>query len=186
MSSWKEFAKEVEKSEGRIPHMYLDTKGKVTVGIGNMIPHIAAAQKLPFVDRGTKKRATAAEIKADFETVRKQPKGKLAKKYEAMTKLILTEIEIDKLFNKRIAEFKTQIKHKFPDFEKYPLSVQFALMDMAFNLGTAGLVQKFPNFTKAVKANDWKKAAAQSNRPHLNSIRNKTVKDWLLKAQKAN
>jgi GH24 family phage-related lysozyme (muramidase) len=59
-------------SEGYVEHMYLDTKGLVTVGIGNMLPSVAAAQALPFVNRSTGNRATADEIAADYASVESQ------------------------------------------------------------------------------------------------------------------
>jgi len=59
------------------------------------------------------------------------------------------------------------------------MNVQFALLDMAFNLGTNGLVTIFPSFKKAIEAKNWKKAASESNRPQVSSTRNATVKKWL-------
>lgn len=38
----KTVSKTLEEYEGRIDHLYLDTKGKVTVGIGHMIPNAPA------------------------------------------------------------------------------------------------------------------------------------------------
>lgn len=61
--------KKLEKYEGCISHMYRDTKGYVTVGVGHMIPNVAAAQKLNFVT-GTDKKASAEEIKTDYDAVK--------------------------------------------------------------------------------------------------------------------
>lgn len=179
MDSWQAFQKEIKISEGSISHMYLDTVGKVTVGVGNMLPNVAAAQSLPFVERGTVKKASKDQIKTDFDTVSKQLRGLLASRYKAHTKLDLPEKDINKLLNDRIAGFKRELKLKFPAFETYPITVQFALTDMAFNLGTNGLVTKFPSFVRAIKARDWMKAAQESNRPQVNKHRNETVKKWL-------
>ncbi len=179
MNTWQEFRKEIKISEGSISHMYLDTVGKVTVGVGNMLPNVTAAQKLPFIVRTTKKRSTKDEIKTDFETVSKQRKGLVASRYKTHTKLDLPDKDINTLLDARIATFKRELKLKFPDFDKYPITVQFALTDMAFNLGTNGVVTKFPSFTKAIKDRDWLRAAKQSNRSQVSNRRNKIVKDWL-------
>lgn len=179
MRSWQDFRKEIVISEGSIPHMYLDTVGKVTVGVGNMLPDVAAAQSLPFVVRATSKNATKDQIKTDFDTVSQQPRGQVASRYKAVTKLDLPENAINTLLDTRIATFKRELKLSFPEFETYPTNVQFALTDMAFNLGTNGVVTKFPKFTKAIKAKDWATAAKESNRPQVNSHRNQTVKAWL-------
>ena len=50
--SWEEIVRDFDRFEGRIAHMYLDTKGLVTVGVGKMLRNEAAALKLPFVRRG--------------------------------------------------------------------------------------------------------------------------------------
>jgi len=179
MATWQDFKKEIKVSEGSISHMYLDTVGKVTVGVGNMLPNVASSQKLAFVVRKTKKAATKDEIKADFEKVSKLTKGLKASAYKKDTTLDLPSTAIDTLLDSRITTFKKELKLKFPSFDKYPMTVQFALLDMAFNLGTNGLVTKFPNFKKAIEAKDWKKAASECNRPQVSSTRNATVKKWL-------
>ena len=42
------------ENEGRIPYMYLDTVGRVTLAIGHMIPLVTAAQKLTLRVRAWK------------------------------------------------------------------------------------------------------------------------------------
>lgn len=93
--------------------------------------------------------------------------------------LDLPEHEIDRLLEARIDAFRRELELMFLDFDTYPITVQFALMDMAFHLGTHGVVTKFPTFTKAIKAKDWAKAARESRRPQVGGRRNKTVQDWL-------
>jgi GH24 family phage-related lysozyme (muramidase) len=183
MATWEDFKKEIKISEGSISHMYLDTVGKVTVGVGNMLPDVASAQKLGFVDRKTLKAATKEEIKAEFEKVIKLTKGLKASAYKKDTTLELPSTAIETLLDNRIETFKKELKLKFPSFATYPTNVQFALLDMAFNLGTNGLVTKFPNFKKAIEAKDWKKAASESNRPQVSGTRNATVKKWLEEAK---
>ncbi len=185
MATWDDFKADIKVSEGVIPHMYLDTVGAVTVGVGNMMASAAEAQKLAFVDRTTVKAASKEEITADFDLVKKQMKGLNATAYKEFTKLNLPTSAIDALLDARIAGFKKELKGKFSKFDTYPLTVQFALTDMAFNLGTEGLVTKFPSFKKAVEAEDWAKAATESDRPQVSATRNATVKDWLTEAEKA-
>ena len=55
---------QIEKFEGRVPWMYLDTKSKVTVGIGCMLPTVAPALLLPFYNGDVP--ATSAEITKEF------------------------------------------------------------------------------------------------------------------------
>jgi len=184
MTTMADFKREIKISEGSISHMYLDTVGKVTVGVGNMLPDAAAAKKLAFVNRTSKKKATDAEIETDFNTVKKQPKGLIASSYKKHTKLDLPATEIDKLLEKRIEEFKKGLKLKFPKFDSYPVTAQMAMLDMAFNLGINGLVTKFPSMKKAIDKLDWSTAAKESNRPQVSKTRNDLVKKWFNEAAK--
>ena len=187
MATWAEFKTWIgsAQAEGTVSHLYLDTEGLVTVGVGNMLPTAAAATALGFVDRKTKAPASKAAIEADFAAVKAQPKGQIASAYQKHTALDLPAAAIDTLLDKRIAEFKKQLIVKFPKYNTYPVAGQLAIMDMAFNLGTSGLVTKFPSFKKAVEAGDWTKAATESNRPQLSATRNSKVKAWLAEAAKA-
>ena len=184
MATMTDFKKEIKLSEGSISHMYLDTVGKVTVGVGNMLPNVSAAKKLAFVNRTTKKKATDTEKETDFNTVKKQPKGRIASSYRQHTKLDLPTIEIDKLLDKRINEFKRGLKLSFPKFDSYPVTAQMAMLDMAFNLGVNGLVTKFPSLKKAIESQDWTTAAKESNRPQVSKARNELVKKWFSEAAK--
>ena len=70
----------------------------------------------------------------------------------------------------------------FPYFGNYPLNAQIALWDMAYNLGVGGLGGKFPSFCKAILAEDWEEAAAQSHREKIAEERNDFVFDLLMEA----
>lgn len=48
--------KNLEKYEGRIEHMYKDTKGFITVGVGHLIKNLTAAQALDFIHQTTNKK----------------------------------------------------------------------------------------------------------------------------------
>ena len=117
MATWYDFKKEIKNSEGSISHMYLDTVGKVTVGVGNMLPDVASAQKIAFTDRKTLKAATKEEIKAEFDKVSKLTKGLIASSYKKNTTLDLSSTTIDSLLDSRIEAFKKELKQKFPSFD---------------------------------------------------------------------
>jgi hypothetical protein len=103
--------------EGNVGYMYLDTATppNVTVGVGEMLPNAAAAQKLAFVRRPdpTAKPpvlpgpATADEIKADFDNVTKQAGAKASGYYKQFTKLDLPQSVIDSTVNAEIFHSKT-------------------------------------------------------------------------------
>jgi GH24 family phage-related lysozyme (muramidase) len=165
--------------------MYVDTTGNVTVGVGDMLPNAAAAQKLAFQRRpdptanppvNVARPATAAEILADFNNVARQPQGQLVGFYKQFTKLDLPETAIDALLETRVAEFCVGLVGAFPDFPLYPDPVCAALFDMAFNLGMSKLTGTFPMFCAAVKRRDWATASAQCHRNGIQAERNAWAK----------
>lgn len=175
----------MEKYEGKINHMYLDSKGYVTVGVGHLIRNLAEAQKLAF-KTAQNLPASATDIKADYDAVKKQPANRLASFYKKHTKLILPNIDIDTLTNKHIDSFEKELKLIYSDFDTFPAEVKLALFDLIFNLGMTNLKNKWPNFNAAIKAKNWQKAADNSSRAApVSAERNKYVKDLLEKAAKS-
>ena len=153
----------MEKYEGKINHMYLDSKGYVTVGFGHLLKDLASAQKLSF-KKSNNIPATKDEIKADYEAVKKQPKNRLTSFYKKHVKLKLSDLDINTLTNKHIDSFESELKRIFPDFSTYPSEVRLALFNIIFNVGMTDLNSKWPGLKKAVKAKDWSESAKESNR----------------------
>ena len=175
--------KKLGEYEGAIPHMYLDSKGLVTVGVGHLIINLQSAQKLPFVTQKAIK-ATSKEIQADYDLVKKQSGNMLASYYKRFTKLKLSPIEIDKLTNKHIDTFYKEIKKIYSDFDSFPSEAKLALLDLIFNVGMTDLKNKWPSLNKEVKAKEWGKAALNSNRKApVSDARNKHVKDLFDEAE---
>src|SRR4029453_7562541 len=56
--------------EGRVPWMYLDIKGLVTTGVGNLIDPVGLASKLPFVHKGDGSPASEVDIGPGGEGLR--------------------------------------------------------------------------------------------------------------------
>jgi GH24 family phage-related lysozyme (muramidase) len=181
----------LKEFEGVCSHMYLDATGNITVGVGNLLANVAAAQKLAFVLRANPlakppvlaRPATADEIRADFERVDNQPAGRLATYYKQFTLLDLPSNVIDSLLNGRVQEFTASICAAFRDFDSYPEEACAAIFDMSFNLGLGKLTSQFPNFCKAVKHVDWSTAAAQCHRNGINDARNAWTKAQFEKAE---
>lgn len=176
----------LETYEGCVEHMYLDTKGYVTVGVGHLLSTLTNAQSLAFIVQKDSKVATKEQIKTDYDTVKKQTKGLLSSTYKKHTKLKLKKTDIDKLTNKHIDTFEGELKKVYGSdaFAAFPSEVRLALFDMIFNLGMTNLKNKFPTFNKYIKAKNWSDAAKESNRSDVSDARNKYVKDLLEKAAK--
>ncbi|WP_351008463.1 hypothetical protein [Shewanella sp. S1-58-MNA-CIBAN-0166] len=184
--------KNLEKYEGRVPHMYLDSVGQVTVGIGHMMTDVQAAQKVPFVVSSSRVPATAQQIEDEFnlikaQWVRVQGAQKLpnAAYYKKFTKLELLNTDIDVIRDSHIVNFEKELKglYGYSTFSTYPDDVKLALFDMIFNLGLTRLSNKFVNFNIHIKASDFKKAALESNRHQLSTDRNFYVRNLLSNAK---
>ena len=165
-------------AEGNIPHMYLDTVGVVTVGIGHALATPAAAAALPFVLRATGQPAGAAQIGADYARVKTQPSALIASHYKAFGQTHLSETTIADLFAQDMNQFLPGLAAAIPGFADFPKTAQLALVDMAFNLGVRGLVSKFPKMMRFVSARDWTGCARECRRPQLNEGRNRQVAAW--------
>lgn len=167
----------IKQNEGSIPYMYLDTRGNVTVGVGQLLSTVEDAQQLPFVQRATQASATADEIATDFNNVSGQKAGQVAQAYKQYTQLELTDEAIDNLLNQRIAEFQDGLQGAYQGFDGYPDSVQEALFDMSFNLGLSGLVNKFPKLRQAAEAGNWQVCAQECERRGISDERNLATKE---------
>lgn len=168
--------------EGNISHMYLDSVGKVTVGIGNLLPSSEAACQLPFVNRVSGAPASLVEVAVDFQAVSRQAWPRVARFYRAFTVLELPDGQVDELFRRRVEGFQRELQDSYPSFSSYPGSAQLAMLDMAFNLGTRGLKKTWPNLNRAIDARDWATAAIESYRPQSSPARNARTKGLFQKA----
>src|SRR5689334_22442277 len=94
-----------EPFEGSIPYMYLDIKGLVTVGVGNLIDPVGLATALPFRFKSTGGPATTEQITAEWQKLKNDTslakRGHLACK--PITELELNDDAIDALIAERLA-----------------------------------------------------------------------------------
>lgn len=148
--------------EGCVPWMYRDTVGRVTVGVGLMLPDAASAQALAFTFDG--RPATPQEIVADFRRVQQLASAREPAFYKSPTSPQLPQDVIDAKLLAVLTEFESQVRAKLPCYDSLPDGVKLALLDMAYNLGPAGLFRDYPHMLKAVAAGDWATAAAQCAR----------------------
>lgn len=185
----KSLSIKLEEYEGRIPHLYVDSVGRITVGVGHLIANRHEMSSLTFMSGGAGmpiRAATLKEKQDEFDAMAKQPKGHRAGWYERHATLTMRDPDIDGLLFAHIDEFHAKLVKAYSkaqgypkDFDKLPQNVQLALFDLIFNVGPSGLT-KFTQFNKSIKAGDWKKAAEQCERSQVNGARNEYVKKLLL------
>ncbi len=156
--------------EGYAEHMYLDQpeKGKpgnVTIGRGHLIADADSAKKLPF--RFSYKAATPEEIEAAYDYLKKQtiPAGEPIYNYKKgpNANLVLREQDIDKIAREDIKGKVAILEKTFPNFDRYPYSVQKTLLDMWFNIQRINNQLVYKDFKTAIRQENWSQAAFESH-----------------------
>jgi GH24 family phage-related lysozyme (muramidase) len=158
--------------EKSIPYMYVDTVGKITVGVGHNLSIHKDLLRLHFVvarferhavsggDRGIPitenkivgRHATASEKQNDFDFLsRHRALGHYAPEHlEKYTTLALRPQDIDKLFESDLVAAVKIARHEFgADFDKFSVQRQAAIVDIAFNTGSFRTFQH--SFVPAIK-----------------------------------
>ncbi len=168
--------------EGSVPWMYLDTVGKVTVGVGSMLPDPKAAGALPFTVGG--RAATAEEIAREFERVSALAKERAATFYRKAGGLRLAEETIDGRLREVLEGFEGYLRAHVGGYAGLPDRAKLALLDMVYNLGPGKLFQEYPKLIAAIERGDWMAAAKASLRRGPSAARNAWTKEQFLDAAK--
>jgi GH24 family phage-related lysozyme (muramidase) len=168
--------------ETSIPWMYLDTRGLVTVGVGQMLPNLAAAQALTF-HHPNGVPATPDAIHADFARVRALPAAQSCQAYRCATSLTLPGASITALLTAATTANDAALRARIPNYDALPTPAKLALLDMAYNLGTPKLLRQYPLLLAAVEGQHWLVASQQCHRTGPSPVRNRwTAQQFLLAA----
>ncbi len=170
----------LRRFEGSVPWMYLDTAGKVTVGVGLMLPSPEAAKILPFLH--AERAATADEIAAEFARVHAMKPGLLARLYRRAKGITLSDAIINERLHQTLLGFEGYLRADIRGYDGLPDAVKVALLDMVYNLGPGKLFAEFPKLIDAVDAGQWKKAATSSLRRGPGAARNEWTRQQFLSA----
>jgi GH24 family phage-related lysozyme (muramidase) len=170
----------LKEFEGCVPWMYRDTVGKVTVGVGLMLPDAKAAQALPFIIAN--RAATPEEIAAEYARVDAMALGRASSFYRAPASLELTQQTIDAKLSSVLEGFETDLRTEFSHYDALPDAVKMALLDMIYNLGPAGLFKGFPHLIAAVQTGAWAQAAQHCMRRGPSAARNTWTQQQFLSA----
>ena len=171
------FIKFNEPIEKRIEYMYLDIKGLVTLGVGNLIDVEKASDKkglekvmqevvtLPFVYKEGRPNAGKPASKTDIEAEWKKVKGRQEwtkvklgyLRFAEITDLKLTNEAINTLVLKKLKAMETELKMDpaFRHFEQWPADGQLGLLSMAWALGTPKLKTHWPRLKAACRQQDF-------------------------------
>jgi GH24 family phage-related lysozyme (muramidase) len=170
----------LKEFEGCVPWMYRDTVGKVTVGVGLMLPDSKSAEALPFI-LGTRA-ATPEEIAAEYARIDAMAMGRASAFYKTPTSLVLTQQTIDAKLSSVLAGFEADLRSQFPHYDALPDGIKMALLDMIYNLGPAGLFKGFPHLVAAIQTGAWQQAAEHCIRRGPSAARNAWTREQFLSA----
>lgn len=170
----------LRRFEGSVPWMYLDTAGRVTVGIGLMLPSLEAARILPFAFGDRK--ATIEEIAQEFARVSAMKPGLLAKLYRRAQSLTLSDDAINGRLHQTLLGFEGYLRAHLAGYDGLPDAAKLGLLDMVYNLGPGKLFAEYPELLKAVLEGNWKAAAAASFRRGPATARNAWTRQQFLDA----
>lgn len=151
--------------EGRVHWMYVDVKGLVTTGVGNLIDPVSLAVVLPFQHAATGAAATQAEITAAWTDLKNNNVTLAQAGYQACASrndLRLSDPAIDNLVSSKLASNEATFLRSFPNFESWPADAQLAGMSMCWALGSA-FASQWPQLSAALNAQNWTAAAANCN-----------------------
>ena len=186
------YVTELRRWEGVVPWMYLDIRGYVTIGVGNLVPTVEAACGLPLWNHAAERRASTAEIVRSFVAVQAMRAGMAAENYRLSPRLEMSAEDIDIMLRQRIGgEFLPGLAKLFPGFDGFPGPARSALMDMAFNLGlgreatadhAATGLRQFSRLRAAVAARDWARASGECRRSSSRTERNEWCRRKFLEA----
>jgi hypothetical protein len=164
-----------------VPWMYLDTRGLVTAGIGQMLPDAASAQALAFLHPdGTP--ATPDAILADFERVHALAAGEPSHAYRSPSSPTLAADTMTALLAAVTAANDAVLRRRLPGYDAFPTPAKLALLDMLYNLGEPKLFAEYPLLLAAVHNQHWLVASQQCHRTGPNPERNLWTRGQLLAA----
>lgn len=148
--------------EGRVQWMYLDIKGLVTTGVGNLIDPVEYAVTLPWRVRVSGWPASEAQIRAEWSHIKAQTDlarmGAVAAGRVAT--LVLTDDDIDALVLAKLDSNHETLRRRFPEIDQWPLEAQIAVHSMAWAMGP-GFPRTWPRFSAACDVKNWASAAAE-------------------------
>lgn len=145
--------------EGRCSWMYLDVKGLVTTGVGNLIDPMVAAIDLPW-KKADGSLASTQEIRDEWTRIKSAQtySNRGGFFFKNMAQLHLDNVDIDNLVRQRLMMNEVYLEKRYPNWENWPADAQMAIHSMSWAMGPAF---QFPKFDACLAAGDFTGAAAE-------------------------
>jgi GH24 family phage-related lysozyme (muramidase) len=172
--------------EGVKPSPYLDSKGILTIGVGNNVDKLENFIALDITNTKTGELMTVAEKTALYNEIRTDISAKTfdAKNYAYAQ---VPPREMYAKFDTQLNQAYSEVSKKVDSFSALPVPVQQALVDMQFNMGDSKFQAgpntsggEWPKLFEAINNKDWAAAARESNRKDVQSSRNSWTKEQFM------
>lgn len=174
--------------EGVCTWLYLDVKGLVSVGIGNLVDPIGSLWAANLDWRNGDAPAADSEVWGAWRTIKGHQELRLqgGGTFQRLTAIRATDESIDHLVGTTLDRFCRVLLGFFPEFLAWPDDAQVALMLMAWALG-ASFPSRWPKLRMALQALDFATAAEECGMSEANQNasfkkRNRLVKEGFLAA----
>ncbi len=154
------FLRFTEPLEGRVPFLYLDVKGLVTIAYGNLVDPRAYALDLPLL-RPDGVPASKEEIGRAWDAVKKRtdlaPRGGLA--FRSVTDLRLSPDGLERVAMRKVDQLIGQLAIRYPRMVDWPADAQLAILSLAW---ACGAWFRFPRMDASLLERDFEQAARES------------------------
>lgn len=156
-AAWPGF---IARWEGRTDHMYLDTRGYVTFGVGRKIDDAGAISAYgltrPWRDPAGRL-VLEAVIAQEWRTIKArtdlQSRGGYA--YASIATLSLDDRDVDEALADTTEQFWATLVRSLPQLPEWPADAQLGLANMAYHLGPNFLGASWPAFTGFARTADF-------------------------------
>lgn len=152
------------KYEGIVPHLYLDSRGNPTCGIGFLVENREDLRKFAW-------NPNLQEAQADWVLLKDLPANRVPGFYRKAVRASLSDAEMRKHFDIEVGKFRALLSSKGWKIATLPIPAQIAVVDMAYCLGVGGL-EKFTKLKAAVLSGNWSEASKQCSRKGVQEERN--------------
>jgi len=158
--------------EGIKPSPYTDSKGILTIGVGNNVSNQKNFVALELTNTTTHEKLTTDEKTALYDKITSEIQSNTFNE-KNYTNIQMPIGQMYDKFDSQLNQSVNELEKKFPEFDTLPVPAQQALIDMQFNMGTPTFSEStWPKLFDAVSEQDWTTAAKESNRKDVQPSRN--------------
>ncbi len=169
--------------EGNVPHIYLDTKGNITSGVGYNVDNKDIFMNIPWKNQNRfatqEEKETAYNKFMELKREKKYGKNVGAGAFKKYSPLTMDEDMCTNAMDKHVQKAVEYLDKRYPWFRNLSPERQAAIIDIHYNTGKF-TKDEFPKFIEAAERNDFAEMAKQSHRKDIQKKRNDTIYQWLM------